>query len=106
MVASYGDDAIKYFTALSPQPHRQEIIADLEKLAGECFSFYFEKRGTAPRRIIVYRDGIGEVPLASCPRSRSLPLAVSYLPPPYTNLCRTLPLQFVAQCPVLNRTRA
>ena len=60
VVSSFDSDAVHYFTTLSPQPHRQEIIASMEDLARQCIENYATKRGRIVRRIIMYRDGIGE----------------------------------------------
>ena len=60
VVGSFDIHATKYFTALSPQPSGQTIVADMETMCCECLKNFKEKTGSICRRIVVYRSDVGE----------------------------------------------
>ncbi|WOK92320.1 protein argonaute 7 isoform X2 [Canna indica] len=52
--------ANKYISRMRSQTHRQEIIEDLQTMAGELIEEFFLAVNRLPRRIIFFRDGVSE----------------------------------------------
>lgn len=50
-----------YKPAFHVQPHRKEIIQNLDQLVQRLMDLYYEKHQRYPERIIYFRDGVGEL---------------------------------------------
>mmetsp|Transcript_26975 Transcript_26975/g.40656 ORF Transcript_26975/g.40656 Transcript_26975/m.40656 type:complete len:373 (+) Transcript_26975:1-1119(+) len=59
VVASMDKNLACYYTMVSAQPSRQEIIHALEQKVKDAVANFHKLRKTHPRRIIFLRDGIG-----------------------------------------------
>ncbi|KAH9853511.1 argonaute-like protein [Lenzites betulinus] len=66
LVGNVDSDTAKYIADCRVQTSRQEMIDDLEEMATNIFTMYqayrtnVEKKTTAARRVIFYRDGVSE----------------------------------------------
>ncbi|KAI3987721.1 hypothetical protein MKX01_028455 [Papaver californicum] len=52
--------ANKYISRIRSQTHRQEIIQDLKEMVGELLEDFYQAVHILPKRIIFFRDGVGE----------------------------------------------
>ncbi|KAF7193723.1 Protein argonaute 18 [Pseudocercospora fuligena] len=62
MVGSIDGDFATFPGHVRLQPARQEILTqiNMEDMASACINSFIEKRGQPPRRIVYFRDGVGE----------------------------------------------
>lgn len=57
LVASMDAECARYYSVVGAQEPRKELV-DLEGKVRKCLRQYKEKNGTAPQRIIFFRDGV------------------------------------------------
>lgn len=60
IVASMDYDFVTYSTAVKQQEHRQEIVTTLQGTVRDMLKRHYASTRKKPRRIIVFRDGVGE----------------------------------------------
>ncbi|KAJ9582416.1 hypothetical protein L9F63_003269, partial [Diploptera punctata] len=60
VAASHDPKAFRYNIQIRLQPPRCEIIEDLENIMRIQIEFFKKQTGYAPKRIIFFRDGVGE----------------------------------------------
>jgi len=60
LCSSYTSDFTKFYTSLSYQSPRQEIIEDLGDTFQRGLEVFQQRNGFLPKYILFYRDGVGE----------------------------------------------
>ncbi|KAG0149361.1 hypothetical protein CROQUDRAFT_653652 [Cronartium quercuum f. sp. fusiforme G11] len=73
IVASTNQHGLGYAAEFGVQAGRQEIIENLDNLAGNLLSKYHDRNNVLPKRIIFYRDGVSEGQFAQV-ISKEIPL--------------------------------